>query len=633
MRRHFSLSNQLLILLTVPLAFQLGLLASLASLQKQAEMQGEKALHAQRVSEAINALSKDIYEVITTFTDTKYSGPDEGNTEFFLGMGKRLHNDFDAVSRLTAGNKEQAAIVNRCRAAGESAMQQMVSTQTFINSGGEVLREDRKRFWHKMREYIRVAISKELIDIGKSEAEIYNRNPELQAAYRQQVQNLLLVGGGFNVLLALILALYITRGITGRLQLVGDNAYLFAAGRELHPILKGNDEIAHLDQVFHKMAAEMKEASRRQGAIIDNAQDLICSLDKNGTILEINPACQTILGYEQDDLKGRHFIELMDEADRQTAHDFMNHLRRGTILRPCEIQLRCDSSEAEKRHPGESQLNTAGGTRADKPAKSVLIDVLWSAHWSKEEETFFCVLHDITDRRQAERMKQEVMAMITHDLRTPLTTIQNFLEFLSDGMYGQVNDRGQKNLGVAQRNSERMITLINDLLDIEKIKSGMMSLELAPLKLNSLFQQVNDLYTSPAEQAAVTLRFAASDLTVSADEDRLVRVLSNLISNALKFSPRGTIVSVWAEGRSNVVYITVQDQGPGIPADQIESVFDRFQQVKGQAKNKGGSGLGLAICKAIVELHGGKIWLQSEEGKGSAFTFSLPLVKNFVQAK
>ncbi|MBU6454426.1 MAG: cell wall metabolism sensor histidine kinase WalK [Cyanobacteria bacterium REEB67] len=613
MRRRISLSTQLLILLTVPLVFQLGLLGTLASLQKQAELQGEKALHAQRVSEAINALSKDIYEVITGFTDTKYSGPDADNTASFIEMGRRLHGDFDAVEKLTRADAAQNQIVRRCRAAGESAMTQMISTQTFINTGGEVPREDRKLFWHKMREYIRVAISKDLIDIGKSEAAIYNKNPELQAAYRQQVQNLLLVGGAINVLLALALAVYLTRSITDRLKLVNDNAYRLAMGRDLNPRLKGGDEIAGLDLAFHKMAAELKEASRKQGAIIENAQDMICSLEENGTFVEVNPACETILGYDTDELVGKHFIDLIAEADRKRALEFMKHLRRGTNLKPLEMQI------LQRRHAAENY-----------------IDVLWSAHWSKEEETFFCVIHDITDRRQAERMKQEVMAMITHDLRTPLTTIQNFLEFLNDGMYGDVSEKGRKNLYLAQRNSDRMITLINDLLDIEKIKSGMMELELAPTELARSFQFCHELHSAAADQNKVTMRFYNTDLVVMADEERLTRVLSNLVSNALKFSPGGSTLTIWAEKKEAMAVITVQDQGPGVPADMLESVFDRFQQVRGQARTKAGahsgSGLGLAICKAIVELHGGKIWLQSEEGKGSAFTFSLPLEKNIVQA-
>jgi len=600
MRQPISLSTQVLILLTVPLVFQLGLLGWLATLQREAELQSEKALHAQRVSEAINILSKDIYVVITSFADSHTLDPDNDGGIKFLKQANKVRAGYALVADLTKGNAEQSAVVARARAAGETALAQVLNAETFIKSGGELVRDERKKFWHKMREYIRVVISDELLAIGRSEAEIYNHNPEKQAQYRQKIQQALLLGGGTNVLLALSLAIYLTKSITGRLKLLGDNAYRLASGRPLNPTLSGRDEIAAVDQAFHKMADELKEASRKQGAIIDNAQDLICSLDKSGTFLEVNPACHDILAYDSEDLVGRHLIELVPQEERKKALDFMDNLRSGVNLRPLEIIL----------------------IRNDDKA----IDALWSAHWSEVEETFFCVLHDITDRRQAERMKQEVVAMVTHDLRTPLTTIQNFLEFLQDGFYGTVNDRGAKYLFLAQRNGERMLSLINDLLDIEKIKSGMMELERGPVSLADSLNLCRELQTSYADQMGVKLDIRSTVLTADADEDRLARVLSNLVSNAIKFSPRGGVVTVWAEREDDMVEITVQDQGPGVPANMLESVFDRFQQVRDQsAKTKGGSGLGLAICKAIVELHGGKIWLRSEEGKGSAFTFSLPL--------
>jgi PAS domain S-box-containing protein len=622
MRQRISLSAQVLILLTVPLVFQLGLLASLASLQKEAELQSEKALHAQRVSEAINALSKGLYEILTSFAETRQEGPDFDSAEKLVSMAQRVRKDFTLVADLTKDNPRQAEIVGRARTASENALTQLASAQDFINSGGELVRDERKKFWKKMREYMRVIISKEVMDIGRSEAEIVTRNPELQAAYRERVQQLLLLGGGITVFLALCLAVYLTRSITGRLKLLNDNAYRLTIGRELNSALKGSDEIASLDQAFHKMASELQEASRKQGAIIDNAQDVICSLDRNGIFLEVNPACHDILGQGPEDLVGKHLIDLVAAADRAKALDFMDNLRAGIYLKPQEILL--NKKEIEQTEDGKDNQQTED-TRP--------IDVLWSAFWSKQEETFFCVIHDITDRRQAERMKQEVVAMVTHDLRTPLATIQNFLEFLEDGFYGSVNEKGAKYLYLAQRNSDRMITLINDLLDIEKIKSGMMELDRTNLSLGTSFNLCRDLQTSYADQLGVRLDFHPTNLIVHADEDRLARVLSNLVSNALKFSPRGGTVAVWAESQGNMAYIVVKDQGPGVPADMLESVFDRFQQVRGHGpKTKGGSGLGLAICKAIVELHGGKIWLQSEEGKGSAFTFSLPLVKNFVEA-
>ena len=602
----------MLILLTVPLIFQLGLLTTLASLQKEAEAQGEKALHAQRVSEAINAVSKDIYQVISSFADAKQESPENDSGEKYLALSVRIRTDFRDAAELTRHDPHQAEIVGRARAAGENAMAQVLSAQDFVKNGGEMVHEERKKFWRKLREYVKVVISNDLIDIGRTEAAIYNRNPELQAAYRQKVQQLLLAGGAINVLLALCLAVYLTRSITGRLALLYDNAIRLTCDRELNEVMAGTDEIASLDQAFHKMAAELKEASRRQGLIVDNAQDIICSLDKGGSFLEVNPACWDILGYEPEEIVGKHFIELVAEEDRPKALDFMDTLRSGVLLKPQEVLL--------KKQYQQQTENTQK------------IDVLWSAHWSQEEETFFCVMHDITDRRQAERMKQEVVAMVTHDLRTPLATIQNFLEFMQNGFFGNVNEKGAKYLTIAQRNGDRMLSLINDLLDIEKIKSGMMELDLMALPLANSFTLCQELQTSFADQSGVILDFRPTPLIVNADEDRLARVLSNLVSNAVKFSPRGGTITIKAEKHGNMAYIIVQDQGPGVPANMLESVFDRFQQVRGHGpKTKGGSGLGLAICKAIVELHGGKIWLQSEEGKGSAFTFSLPLEKTFVE--
>jgi signal transduction histidine kinase len=215
------------------------------------------------------------------------------------------------------------------------------------------------------------------------------------------------------------------------------------------------------------------------------------------------------------------------------------------------------------------------------------------------------------------------MAMITHDLRTPLSTINNVLDFFENGTYGTFDAKGRNYVLMAKRNADRMVALINDLLDIEKIKSGMMQLEIDTVSLSRCFSNCQAASLGLAEEMAVKLEFAPTEITVEADEQRLDRVLSNLVANAIKYSPKGTTVKVSADQQRNAVAIRVEDQGPGIPPDMLEAVFERFQQVGGSSKSKGGSGLGLTICKAIVELHGGKIWVESR-GQGSTFIFTLP---------
>jgi signal transduction histidine kinase len=227
--------------------------------------------------------------------------------------------------------------------------------------------------------------------------------------------------------------------------------------------------------------------------------------------------------------------------------------------------------------------------------------------------------------KDAEALKQEVVVMVTHDLRTPLATLQNIIEFLRSGNYGKLDAKGYEYLHVANRNVGRMANLVNDLLDVEKVKSGMMTLDLQSLELNDCFEAARELAGAFAEEAGVHIAVDKTDVLVNADQDRVTRVLANLIANAVKFSPRDSEVTVSARQDKQWIYTAVSDQGPGIPADQLAQIFEPFRQVEGAARQgKGGSGLGLTICRSIVELHGGKIWVESVPGKGSRFIFTLP---------
>jgi signal transduction histidine kinase len=300
---------------------------------------------------------------------------------------------------------------------------------------------------------------------------------------------------------------------------------------------------------------------------------------------------------EPDELLGKHFIDLIVGTDANKALDYLEKLKTSNED-PLEV----------------SMVSRTNGT----------IETLWSAHWSEEEKSTFCVIHDMTDRKRAEKLRQEVTAMITHDLRTPLSTINNVLDFFESGHSGSFDEKGRRYVLMAKRNADRMVSLINDLLDIEKIKSGMMHLEIDVIALTRVFKTCSDISAGIAEEMNVKLVFEPTDILVAADESRLDRVLTNLVANAIRYSPKGGTVRISARKQRNAILIEVQDQGPGIPADMIESVFERFQQVTGQLdKSKGGSGLGLTICKAIIELHGGKIWAESK-GAGSTFAFTLP---------
>jgi len=232
---------------------------------------------------------------------------------------------------------------------------------------------------------------------------------------------------------------------------------------------------------------------------------------------------------------------------------------------------------------------------------------------------------DITARHDTERAKDEFVSIVSHELRTPLTSIRGSLGLLAGGVLAASPEKAERMLKIAVDSTDRLVRLINDLLDIERINSGTTEIERRPCDAEQLVQDAADAMDAAAAEAGVTLHVSSARVAVWADPDRVAQTLTNLLSNAIKFSPRGGRVWLAVEEREGELRFSVRDEGRGIPVDKLELVFERFQQVdSSDARDKGGTGLGLAICRSIVEQHGGRIWVQSVAGLGSTFTFTLP---------
>lgn len=241
------------------------------------------------------------------------------------------------------------------------------------------------------------------------------------------------------------------------------------------------------------------------------------------------------------------------------------------------------------------------------------------------------VFHNMAEAlAEAARRKQELVSMVSHDLRTPLTSVQASLTLLSEGVLGSLPVRAHKEVTNAENNTTRLINLINDLLDIEKMEAGQLALDCSKTSVQNIFERSVESVKAFAEKQNVNIKILETDLQVYADGDRIIQVIVNLLSNSIKFSPAESTVSLEAvPAENNTVEMRVIDQGRGIPEGFRKSMFQRFQQVDqiGDAKKKKGTGLGLAICKNLVELHGGVIGVRSEEGKGSTFWFQIPIDK------
>lgn len=595
-----KLSHKGLILVAVPLIFEIVFVVWLAYLLDQTEKEATREAHSRAVVSATHQLVKNIYVVGTAAKNIAVLA--ETDSALFRKNLEDIPGNITNLKELVKDRPEQLETVTRVEVTARKAFDLIQEFRQEYKEGRLTplgFKNKLDYLKEELQPMIGVA-ARDLLFMIDEEKKIEQASPLKQERIRNQTKMLLTAAVLSNVLIAIWLALYFNRGTAQRLNVLVDNTGRLARREPLNAPLDGSDEIAHLDRVFNEMAAALAAAARKERAIINNAVDVICSIYATGKFTAVNPASKAVLGYEPSELIGTSLVDIVVDEDVPRT------------LQAVEQSMNGETMSFENR------IVKKDGN---------IVDVLWSVHWSADENSLFCVAHDITERKQIERMKREFVAMVSHDLRTPLTSIQGFLSLVSVGVYGELNESGQENCTIAEGNISRLIALINDLLDIEKMESGKLELTISGVTAQSIFERTHQAVVGFAEQQGIEVEFVNTDLELEADGDRLVQVLINLVSNAIKFSPKGSKVTMSSSSldRGHTVEFRVVDRGRGIPEGFRDSIFDRFQQVEAaDAKKKGGSGLGLAICKAIVERHGGTIGVESTEGAGSTFWFRIP---------
>jgi PAS domain S-box-containing protein len=349
-----------------------------------------------------------------------------------------------------------------------------------------------------------------------------------------------------------------------------------------------------------------EELSRQQEILLGSVADGICGVDRNGLVRFANPAAARLLGARPANLIGKPVHQLVHGSappDKKCGED-------------CPLRR---ASGQRKAVTGEGTIFRSNGTGF--PAEFFLNPILDQGRFSGSVLSF----RDISQRYALDRMKDEFVSTVSHELRTPLTSIRGALGLLSSGMLGTINEKAANLLRIALSNSERLVRLINDILDLERTQSGREPLAFRPVQLGEIVRQAIDGMQPVADEAGVLLIHDKTQVEITADSDRLLQVVTNLLSNAVKFSPPNSAVSVMLRSGASGVTLSVIDQGRGIPADKLEAIFGRFQQVDASdSRQKGGSGLGLAICRAIVLQHTGRIWAERNPVRGSTFRVFLP---------
>ena len=332
---------------------------------------------------------------------------------------------------------------------------------------------------------------------------------------------------------------------------------------------------------------------------------------EEGRFLEVNPSFLRLSGYGRNEVIGYQIYELNLGLDLKSYTEGLAELEKAGAL-----------------HNREFELCTKNGD-----CRTVLLSVELI-----ELQGHRCALTIASDITERKRLENEFISLVSHELKTPMNSLIGALDLLGTGQLGTLSEQGQKLITMAVNNAERLVRLVNDILDLERMKSGTLTLHPKVCQLPYLFEQAENVMQAMAQAAQVTLIVEPVDVKLWVDCDRIQQLLTNLLSNAIKFSLPGGMVWLTAQvvgemgggkdadSSNSRLLMTIRDQGRGIPADKLHLIFERFQQVDAtDARKKGGTGLGLSICRQIVQQHRGHIWVESTLGEGSTFKVLLPL--------
>lgn len=414
------------------------------------------------------------------------------------------------------------------------------------------------------------------------------------------------------IILGLLMAIVISRAITRPIDEMKKQTIRIARGDftgQVH--VYGNDELGQLAGAVNNLSVRVEEAQdsteaerRRLDGVLTHMSDGVLATDRRGNVTIINETAAQLLSTTEEDVQSKSILDVLDIRKDYTIRELLDN----------QDEIILDFSQGDH-------------------------ELILHAYFSliQRESGFIsglvCVLHDITEQQKVDRDRKQFVSNVSHELRTPLTSVRSYVEALSDGAW-QDPEVAPSFLKVVQDETERMIRMINDLLSLSRMDSGTAKLNLEYVNLNELFNYILNRFDMilknddhPAKKYTIDRLFTKKDLWVEIDTDKFTQVVDNLMNNAVKYSPDGSVITARLLETHNHVIMSVSDQGLGIPRADLPHIFDRFYRVdKARSRKQGGTGLGLAISKEVIGLLGGQIWVDSVEGKGSTFYISLPYV-------
>ncbi|HAA6493646.1 TPA: cell wall metabolism sensor histidine kinase WalK [Listeria monocytogenes] len=429
---------------------------------------------------------------------------------------------------------------------------------------------------------------------------------DIESVYKQvdDITNIFITGTLIAMIITAVLGILLSRTITKPIVEMKRQAYAMARGNYSRKVkVYGVDEIGELADSFNTLTKRVQEAQamtegerRKLSSVLAYMTDGVIATDRRGKVILINTPAEKMLRVKHESANGRSIIDVLDIGDTYQFEDLMEvdgslTMDRSTLDKP--YVLRANFSVIQR----ETGFNNG----------------------------VIAVLHDITDQEKVDQERRDFVSNVSHELRTPLTSMHSYLEALSDGAW-EDKEIAPRFLEVTQNETERMIRLVNDLLKLSRMDGGREQLEKSFVNFTDFFNHIIDRFEMMKKETIMFKRHIPREpVIIEIDEDKVMQVLDNIISNANKYSPDGGRISFYLKKFENEIEVSIADEGLGVPDEDLANVFDRFFRVdKARSREMGGTGLGLAIAREVIEAHGGRIWAERNKNKGTIIKFTLP---------
>ena len=576
--RHMGLAEQAFWVVAIPFVIELVFAVVVGKLLDQIQTERQEEIHTRELAEHIGLFMQAALDRGTVAFCRRIGDPDALQARFY-NDARRTGRELDIIVALVKDHAEEKraiddlietkARLDRTQEAANFAYAEGTSPRT-INS-----------FRH-LRDLMIDCIRKMEVAIDNTKVSLKKTRVQ-QANLRFTLEWVLFSFMALNLVAAAVLAARFNRKAVQRLKILMDNTNRIASGQPLHWQIEGNDEIAELDMHLRKMQAVIDQATDRESAVTEHAVDVICELNENRRFVRINLAVSKLWGYDKDELLGETVATVIVEEDLP--------------------QVLLAFEEAAQKH-----LVTTVEARIRRKDRSTAF-MRWSINSTIEDESTVCIIHDITAEKEIEQLKHDLVGMVSHDLRTPLSSLVITHELFSSGAYGELSDDGLRNLAIASRNAGQLLLLVNNILDVEKLEAGHLELAREPVPVNQMLEAAVQSVFQFADQHDIKVVMPPpGNVTTLGDKDKLAQVMASLIA-----------LGIASVSKASALHMAVSRKGTDVTielvvtasAEELALAAEHDQLAAGKrgsdASASRAEGVSLSLSKAIIEKLGGTV--------------------------